>query len=301
MHSGEQTNQFLAFSDVFNLQCWLATLEAPALDSRGVATGGNVSFMVTDFVASVVDLALNVSCIDCSSTRMPELSELWLKLDDSKDLTNIASNLFNLASKLVEGDFLQVAVDRALNDARKLCPHSLQYDPNFVKPAYDTFDTDDQEETYQFFITLLIVVACLGAVVSVVILAIRFIVHRRHRKWLASLPQSQLLKLWEQQNKQRDVELWLNAETAPLFSSNVIPCWVRWLMPVIILGNIALFLSGHLSLGASVSVMLQVGGQILEEENFFAFSMAKSTVEIWKGKFLSWPPLLSVDELIGSF
>jgi hypothetical protein len=272
------------FSDVFNLQCWLATLPAPVLDSRGVAEGADVSFSVTDLMASVVNLGLNVSCIDCSSPRMPELSNLWSELDNSEDLTRVANDLFDSASKLVEGNFLQVTVDRALNDAQKRCPHSPQYDSNFATPAYQGFDNGDQEETYKFFITLLIVVACLAAVVLVIVLTTRFIVRQRHRKWLATLPQSQVLKLWEQQNKEKEEESELNAKTTSMFSSSVVPCWMQWSMPVIILGNIALFLSGHLSLGASINILLQVGGQTFEEKDFFAFSMAKSTIEIWKGK-----------------
>ena len=52
-------------------------------------------------------------------------------------------------------------------------------------------------------------------------------------------------------------------------------------MPIIILGNIGFFLSGHLSLGATVNIEATLGEQSFKVDNFFEFSMLRSTVEIW--------------------
>jgi hypothetical protein len=57
-------------------------------------------------------------------------------------------------------------------------------------------------------------------------------------------------------------------------------------MPLVILGNIGFFLSGHLSLGASISIFGSIAGQSFEEDGFFEFSMGKSTIEIWNGKLM---------------
>jgi hypothetical protein len=38
-----------------------------------------------------------------------------------------------------------------------------------------------------------------------------------------------------------------------------------------------------LSLGGSVSILISLGGQTLRNDDFFKFSMAKSTIEIWNG------------------
>jgi len=64
---------------------------------------------------------------------------------------------------------------------------------------------------------------------------------------------------------------------------------VRWGMPLIIVGNIALFLSGHLNLGATVYIEANLAGDTIKVDNFFDFSIYRSTIDIWKagGKSLA--------------
>lgn len=72
--------------------------------------------------------------------------------------------------------------------------------------------------------------------------------------------------------------------TTSFFQSEVVPCWLcLFTMPRVILGNIGFFLSGHLSLGASVSLVALFAGQTAVIDNFFKFSMAKETVQMWQG------------------
>eukprot|EP00536_Pseudo-nitzschia_multiseries_P008906 jgi/Psemu1/257673/estExt_Genewise1Plus.C_2360017 len=53
-------------------------------------------------------------------------------------------------------------------------------------------------------------------------------------------------------------------------------------MPVVILLNIALFLSGHLNLGATVNIEVIFAGDTIQIDDFFTFSIARSTVDMWK-------------------
>jgi hypothetical protein len=46
-------------------------------------------------------------------------------------------------------------------------------------------------------------------------------------------------------------------------------------IPITIFGNIALFLSGHLSLGGTVNISGSFAGQDFNIEGFFEFSMVK--------------------------
>jgi hypothetical protein len=66
-----------------------------------------------------------------------------------------------------------------------------------------------------------------------------------------------------------------------MFQSPEIPKFVRWIMPLILLVNIGFFLSGHLSLGATVNIEAELAGEKFRVEKFFEFSMARSTVDIW--------------------
>jgi hypothetical protein len=242
------------------------------------------SLSVTEFMASVVELGLNISCIECTGPRIPELGDLLSSLKGSEAVTSLANGAFDFATKLIEGSFLQVAADRALNDAQKRCPHSPDYDPDFVKSEYESFATLNSDDSISFFLALVVVAASLLAAVMAIIVTTKLIVRRRHRKWIASLPGTHLQVLLKEQHKQDDKDTALNELTKSMFRSDSIPWWLRMLMPVIILGNIGFFLSGHLSLGASVTIMASLGGQTFKEGDFFEFSLGRSTIEIWNGK-----------------
>ncbi len=47
-----------------------------------------------------------------------------------------------------------------------------------------------------------------------------------------------------------------------MFLSPEIPLLVRLTMPLIIVGNIGFFMSGHLSLGATVNIEAEIAGEI---------------------------------------
>lgn len=53
----------------------------------------------------------------------------------------------------------------------------------------------------------------------------------------------------------------LDSETTSMFKSPVIPCYIRFAVPLVVIANIGFFLSGHISLGASVDLTAQIGGE----------------------------------------
>jgi hypothetical protein len=274
-------------SDVTNLQCWLATIPAPTLDSRGLRVNeDDVSLSVANFLASVATIGLNVTCVDCSSPGFAEMEELLSGIEGSESVSDVANTVFDLIKKLVEGNFLQLSVDRMLNDAKKQCPHSSDYDPSFTGSEYEAFIVATSEGSTSFILGLVVVTTCLSAVVLGSVLATKLIVRRRHQKWINSLPPRQLALLWKEQRNIDDNENSINHSTKSMFRSEVIPLWIRWFMIAVLTGNIAFFLSGHLSLAASVTIMASLGGQTFTEEGFFEFSIAKSTTEIWNGTFV---------------
>ena len=61
-----------------------------------------------------------------------------------------------------------------------------------------------------------------------------------------------------------------------MFTAPQIPVAMRMLIPIIIIINILLFVSGHLSLGATVKLALDLMGEKVHVDGFFTFSMAKS-------------------------
>lgn len=267
-------------------------MPAPELDSRGVLQKDQSSSVaITNFMATVAKMGLMVNCENCTGPKIEELSALLMeqsKSEISGDLTEVANAAFDLVTKLVSGTFFEVMVDRALNDARMQCPHSPDYDPNFERADYSPFAVEQEEESTAFFVALIIVGAVLFATALIGALTTKVIVYRRHRKWIASIPRSQVRALYKQQHEEDEYQAKINESTNSMFYSDIIPLWVRVLMPVVILGNIGFFISGHLSLGASVTIMISLGGQSFRTDDFYDFAMAKGTIDIWNGTIVLW-------------
>jgi hypothetical protein len=198
--------------------------------------------------------------------------------------TKTAKKIFNLLENLFEGNFFQLAVDRTLHDATKKCPHRPEYEPDFSGSVYQDFDVEKVNNSGSFFLAIFIFCFALFSIVMIAAIITKIIVLRRHKKWISSLAPTQIELLQRQQSKEEERKTELNITSQSLFRSGVVPLWVRLSMPLVILGNIGFFLSGHLSLGASVSIVGSIAGQSFEENGFFEFSMARSTIEIWNGK-----------------
>jgi hypothetical protein len=268
--------------DVLDYNCWLATIPAPTLDAQGVRVfDSEPTASLTDLVASIARMNLNVSCVECSSPRMSELTALLSSDEAQAETTDLSNQLLDYVTSLLGGNFLQVQIDRLLNDAARQCPHRPEYDASFNAVEYQPFTAPETDYATSYLILLGGVTTALVILLALVILVIRCIVRRRHKKWLGTLPAHQVRRLAVQQGKEKALESELNDSTESMFSSPDIPCIVRWGMPLVILCNIVFFLSGHLSLGATVNIEAEIAGENFTVDNFFEFSMAKSTVDIW--------------------
>ena len=274
---------FCSFTDITKLQCWLATIPSPNLDEQGFREDDVLSLAVADFIGSMSDLALNISCVDCSGPRVSELSNLLSGLKDSDDLTTFANGIFNYTAQLISGDFLQIAADRAVIDSKYLCPHSPSYDANYIRKNYTSIALSEDDSTISFLLGIVIVCGALLFIVLTAVFIAKVVVRRRHGKWLKSLSESSLQILRSQQILRNETNATLDSSTVSMFRSSIIPFWIRMAMPFIVLGNIGLFLSGHLSIAATVSIKATLAGQTFEDDGLFEFSVAKSTIEIWQG------------------
>jgi hypothetical protein len=258
-------------------------MPAPPLDARGVRLeGSEPSMSLVHLFASVSKLNLNITCRSCTSPGMAELATLLSTPEATESATEVANDIFDYVTRLLGGEFLQVTFDRMLNDAKRSCPHSPSYTANPAAVTYESFESaDTTDQSIQFLIYLAIGTGCLIVFVSAVFIIVRLVVRRRHQKWLRSLSSERVFLLWQQQRADQQKSMKLNETTTSMFRSSQIPRWVRLIMPVVILGNIGFFLSGHLSLGATVNIEATLAGQSFTVGNFFEFSMAFSIVEIW--------------------
>lgn len=270
--------------DILDYNCWLATIPAPILDVYGIREDGVAkSAELREVAASVGALNMSITCINCTSPRMPEWTEILTTEEAQEDLIGVVNGLFDYLGDSIGGTFIQVEIDRLLVDAARKCPHSPSYEQNANVTEFESLPylSPNSETSDSLLVTLLVIVVTAVLAVLVLVFAIKYIVRRRHRAWLQSLPPKQVQRLAYEQQQEDNAEANLNATTQSMVTSPQIPKLVRWGMPFIILLNIALFLSGHLSLGGTVNIVADIAGEKIVVDKFFEFSLARSTVDIW--------------------
>lgn len=196
----------------------------------------------------------------------------------------VANMVLKYGSSLLEGDYLQNVIDKFLNEALMKCPHSVSYNPKFSGLQYQNLETRAATKTSHGFLwAILSVVLVLIFLSAAITLAVKSFNRRRHNRWVNQLSRFQVMQLAEEEKqeglRQRDIDLRMKSL---VFSNDSIPVYLRYGMPLVILGNIALFLSGHLSLGGTVNISGQFAGQEFNVDGFFEFSMVKSTIQMWE-------------------
>ena len=257
-------------------------MPAPALDARGISKEAAISSLgLTHIDASIGRVKLNVTCNDCTSPGMDSLSDLLSTQEAADAATDVANMLFDYMTELLGGEYLQARFDMLLNDAEHLCPVSPSYQPGYQTPEYAPFESPRQESSFRVLILLGISAGIIIFSVLFVMTCVKCFVRRRHRRWVRTLEGRKVQALLQLQAQESTKETALNDLSQSLFRSSVVPLSVRWSMPVIILGNVGFFLSGHLSLGATVNIEAHLAEQEFSVKNFFEFSMLRSTLEIW--------------------
>jgi hypothetical protein len=254
----------------------LATMPAPPLDAQGVRlSGSDPSFALSQLAATVRKLSLNISCIECTSPGMSRLTE-WLESPEaSQEATEAANNVLHYVTSLLGGTYLQVAVDRLLNEAPRRCPHRAEFQATPAPLEYEPYEAPEKDSpSSSVFLALAVVIVCLVLIVTTAVVVTKRIVGRRYQKWLISQTPATIVLLSQQQARVDSLDAQLNASTKSIVSSSAVPLWVRISIPIIILGNIGFFLSGHLSLGATVVIQASFADQKFTVSKFFEFSVS---------------------------
>jgi type II secretory pathway pseudopilin PulG len=155
-------------------------------------------------------------------------------------------------------------------------PISPEYNQNFAGIEYeDLVPPDKDEQAIDFLIAIIVVVICVIVISFLIMIAVRYITRRRHNRWLRELNHAQMQVLSEEEQYETKRQKDLNKRMKPLILSKEVPLIFKIGIPITIFGNIALFLSGHLSLGGTVNISGSFAGQDFNIEGFFEFSMVK--------------------------
>jgi len=288
------------FRDVNNINCWLASIVTPILDRYRLRTGDADSGLVLRQLAvAVAEAKFDMECILCTSPLLLEMDSFFSSTEGVADTTAVVNMLFNYATELFEGPMVQSQLDRMLNDASTKCPHSPTYQQSFVAATYEDLEPIQQEETSISFLFAVAGVVGASLTIAFVVYSIaKSITLWRHYRWVNSLSEAQRTELEDMQNDEKRQQKDLNKRTTALICSSEVPIVLRLGVPLIILGNIGLFLSGHLSLGGQVDIHGAVAGQDWVIEGFYDFSVLSSTLEMWEAGAHALAILIAIFSII---
>lgn len=276
---------FLTFplGDIANIHCWLATIPAPALDVFGMSiSDSSRSMYIKDLGVTTSAIRLDVQCVECTSPELENLSNLLSSKEAINDLTDAMNDVSSWIFGIVGGNLAQIQIDRLLVSSQMKCPHSSSFLAGYQKTEYKQIEYTTSNTLDSFLIPF--VAAIMGVVLflALTIFMIRFITRRKNKAWVNTLTiesrNALAKKAFQEDRRQRTMD----EETTSIFSSSSVSCTARFFLPCVILCNISLFLSGHISLGAGVHVNLDVAGQNLPLGAVLEFSLGKSILDMWE-------------------
>jgi hypothetical protein len=280
-------SSFMKFplEDMDNIDCWLALMPAPTVDEYGIRLSDSIlSLALHDLGIDIGELKLDIDCIECTSPKFIELASIISSPEVVEDLTDIVNKGIAYITDLLGGPFLQSYLDQTLVTSSRRCPHSPDFEaldsPRVEYAQFEAISTPASSITYMIVVGSII--ASIGLISALIFFVVKVIRSRRRKAWLAKLSKKKMRRYLLRQEEEDLQMKELNEGTRSMFKSSSIPLVVRIMVPIVILINIGLFLSGHISLGASVDINAQIGGESFKVKEVFVFSMAESIMDMWE-------------------
>lgn len=280
-------SSFMKFplEDMDNIDCWLALMPAPTVDEYGIRLSDSIlSLALHDLGIDIGELKLDIDCIECTSPKFIELASIISSPGVVEDLTDIVNKGIAYITDLLGGPFLQSYLDQTLVTSSRRCPHSPDFEaldsPRVEYAQFEAISTPASSITYMIVVGSII--ASIGLISALIFFVVKVIRSRRRKAWLAKLSKKKMRRYLLRQEEEDLQMKELNEGTRSMFKSSSIPLVVRIMVPIVILINIGLFLSGHISLGASVDINAQIGGESFKVKEVFVFSMAESIMDMWE-------------------
>jgi hypothetical protein len=274
----------LPVKSMTNLNCLVSMLSIPSLDENGYRRDDNKTLYFETLSLVGEDSDFGIKCKFCSSPDINLLVSILGTASSFIDASGIINSIFDLLVDLLKGNAVQTSIDRYVASAPYKCPSDAAYNASYVNPQFSALEqfSTVPEPANKFFRNFAIMLSILFSVIIAIMIIVRRYRYKVIDKWINEAPAKELAVEKEKQDlfKQRGEKL--NAQTSAIFCSKVVPLPVRLLIPLVIIGNVGLFLSGHLSLGAQVDLIIDIAGEALTLPKLFEFSLAGSVRDMWQ-------------------
>jgi hypothetical protein len=129
-----------------------------------------------------------------------------------------------------------------------------------------------------------------------VIAGAAFLRHRHNRKSKKASQRSvdELVVSLANSDEEPTSGTWREFFSTSLCNHEVVPLWARIAIPLSIIATIALFISAHVSVGASVGIYLNYGDSTLYHMSMFEFTLSNSINDMWEAKVYALSILIAV-------
>lgn len=281
----EERMMNLSFEDLANPNCLMSTISAPSMNENGAPLDNMRSMFFEELTLVGRDIDLNIKCTSCSSD-VEGIVKLFGIAAPLLNLSGTINSLLESLTNVIGGDGSVVNIERYLTSSPYHCPSNKAYDPSYVNPKYSTSALKDfstvPEPANNFIRNFLCVLGIIFVLVLAFLLWVKRQKKRRLESWAKSMTERQAILYKSRQRSDQLQDEKLNAETTSMFTSTAIPLFVRIVIPIVIVSNVGLFLSGHLSLGAQVDLTLDIVGERMSLSRIFDFSLAGSIKDMWQ-------------------
>jgi len=268
--------KFLDFpiKDSADLSCWLSLIPAPILDKYGFRDRDvDPTLAVTSVNVSIAHVGMKMNCLNCTSIGLLEMSGLLGSSEALRELTETTGDVLDIFLTTMSKTHFQNILDRELNDAQSKCPQSLKYDQNFEQSIYEPLPSRLYEHSTTHIAVLMGLIFLFAASITLLVIILKYFVRGHHQRWMKTLSKEQVYILKCEQEQEVAFEENIDVSSDSMFTSSEIPTFVRYLIPFLVVLNIAFFMSGHLSKGAFTRIEISLAGQDLSVDNLFTASV----------------------------
>merc|ERR1712038_132066 len=98
------------------------------------------------------------------------------------------------------GQFLQVQIDRLLNEAPSKCPHNIKYDASASAVVYQPFSAPEKRnDSLGFLFVISGVCASVICIIFLLVISVRRIRQKRHKQWMQTLSKEDIIQIHKTQ------------------------------------------------------------------------------------------------------
>lgn len=260
-----------------DLNCWLSTLQSPTLNEYGMSSKAGTSLSLSDSQVSVDDFHVSCQCLSCSNQVFQDISHGISSPGNQDNVGHISRQLLEPVMKIIVEGPIQKSIDRAIHRSQYDCPYSGSFQQNSTLFSFKAYETQSNMATWTALSLALIITFTIGYLLFWCALAWR----RSHliRK-MTTTADKRTKKYDAEQHLRKAHEDIMNSTFPALGTNSSIPFFLRILMPLILVGNVAIFLLGHTSNAVTIQFIVSLS-KVYTQINIYQRSISQLILELW--------------------